>query len=90
MHLSLISIHTNKCIQLPSAVLKSLQKQLFFLIKKKKIKKPYPLKAKRGRKAFEKKKTTEEKTNSLILKNKRTNPVFIFLLTIAENEYKGP
>lgn len=89
MHLSLISIHTNKCIQLPSAVLKSLQKQLFFLIKKK-IKKLYPLKAKRGRKAFKKKKTTEEKTNSLILKNKRTNPVFIFLLTIAENEYKGP
>lgn len=63
---------------------------VIFPYKKKKIKKPYPLKAKRGRKAFKKKKTTEEKTNSLILKNKRTNPVFIFLLTIAENEYKGP
>lgn len=62
MHLSLISIHTNKCILLPSAVLKSLQKQLFLLIKKKTL---IPLRQKELQKPYKGKKN-KEKNNSVI------------------------
>lgn len=30
-----LNLHINKCVQLPSPVLKSLQRELFFFIKKK-------------------------------------------------------
>lgn len=64
-----LDFRINKNMQLPSPVLKSLQKELFFFMKK-----PIPLRQ------TELEKLSREKKKSLIKKKS-----FFFLLTIAEN-----